>query len=69
MEQKKQFINFKEINEKTALKAKMQEFLDSFCQCEQFCWKIEDKRTRTAWCKITNSGCRYCKCPKIKHDD
>ena len=69
MEQKRQFINFKEINERAALKAKMDQFFESSKKCDHFRWKMEDSRTRTAWCSSINEGCKYCKCPKIKHND
>ena len=69
MEKVRQFVNFKEINEKAAMKAKLQDFMESSYHCKHFQWKEEDKKTKTAWCGCINAGCKYCKCPKIKHND
>ncbi len=69
MEKKKKFVNFKEISEKAALKEKMDQFFESSKRCDHFKWKVENSRTRIAWCYLLNKGCKYCRCPKIKHDD
>ena len=69
MEQKKQFVNFKEINERAAMKAKMEKFIEDSGHCPHFRWNPIDSKTKTAWCYLLNEGCKYCKCPKIKPND
>lgn len=66
MEKKKKFVNFKEFNERAALKQKMDDFMEKSVRCSHFEWKKEDARTQTAWCKVLQCGCKYHKCPKIK---